>query len=509
VQRASRSMAQWWIAAVALAITGLIAPSPADAFQAPARPEPRIPGAVTRPPDGIGPGAPFDVAAFFAAPPPELNAAPLYLDAFFELDPEMAVCFPPGDEMNQRKEVAWRRNQDLQALFDAFTTDPAAVSGEAIDGLVAEMEPALRKVKIAQGRPRCVFETGMGFGNPAPHVLAARWFLRLMVLKTRRSLDRGDVDATLADIEILLRLARDLRPRGSIISQVGAILLIHDVTNSIVPALLSSPAFRDDHARRLLDLLVRHEAASVDGYQQAMRHEYLALRKSLPDVAKEPHMVGQALLGDAPRIHELYEKILKEPRKTREAVGDFLAKRDEPNEGSVFGRLLEEELKTRPAVIAEVNTRIDPYFRDILSFDRPLSQWPDQRLDPARVVDGTLYSRVLEVLMPPAKATAETQARAELAPRAAECLIALKLWKSRSKELPPDLETVVKAAGLPRVPIDPYSGQPLRMAIIDGEPVIYSIGKDGRDDGGRIDSNADRKPGDQTFRLPAVKERKP
>ena len=47
------------------------------------------------------------------------------------------------------------------------------------------------------------------------------------------------------------------------------------------------------------------------------------------------------------------------------------------------------------------------------------------------------------------------------------------------------------------------------MAIIDGEPIIYSIGKDGRDDGGRIDSDSDRNPGDQTFRLPAVQERKP
>jgi len=54
------------------------------------------------------------------------------------------------------------------------------------------------------------------------------------------------------------------------------------------------------------------------------------------------------------------------------------------------------------------------------------------------------------------------------------------------------------------VPIDPYSGKPLRMAIVDGEPVIYSIGKDGRDDGGRIDSRGDRSPGDQVFRLPPV-----
>jgi hypothetical protein len=156
-----------------------------------------------------------------------------------------------------------------------------------------------------------------------------------------------------------------------------------------------------------------------------------------------------------------------------------------------------------------VNGRVDDLFRDVLAFDGPASQWPRQRLDPARVGDGTLYSRAAAILMPPAQAMAQIQARAELAPRAAECLVALRLWKSRSKQAPSDLETVVKAAGLPRVPIDPYSGKSLRMAIIDGEPVIYSIGRDGRDDGGRIDSDADRKPGDQTFRLPAIAKRKP
>ena len=33
-------------------------------------------------------------------------------------------------------------------------------------------------------------------------------------------------------------------------------------------------------------------------------------------------------------------------------------------------------------------------------------------------------------------------------------------------------------------PIDPFDGQPLRMIQRDGELVLYSIGKDGRDDGG-------------------------
>ena len=88
-----------------------------------------------------------------------------------------------------------------------------------------------------------------------------------------------------------------------------------------------------------------------------------------------------------PRIEEVTDGILKEPRKARERIDEFLANRDEPDEGAGFGRRLEQELKTRPAVITEMNNRIHRHFRDVLAFDGPLAQWPTQRLDPARVSD--------------------------------------------------------------------------------------------------------------------------
>jgi hypothetical protein len=47
-----------------------------------------------------------------------------------------------------------------------------------------------------------------------------------------------------------------------------------------------------------------------------------------------------------------------------------------------------------------------------------------------------------------------------------------------------------------------------RWILTNGEPVVYSVGKDGRDDGGRVDSDFDQKPGDHTFRLPAIEKRK-
>ncbi len=54
------------------------------AAQGPERTYPSLIGAVKKPPAWLGKEVPFDVAAYFAAPPPGQNAAPLYLDAIFE-----------------------------------------------------------------------------------------------------------------------------------------------------------------------------------------------------------------------------------------------------------------------------------------------------------------------------------------------------------------------------------------------------------------------------------------
>ena len=59
---------------------------------------------------------------------------------------------------------------------------------------------------------------------------------------------------------------------------------------------------------------------------------------------------------------------------------------------------------------------------------------------------------------------------------------------------------------MPGVPVDPFSGLPLKMAMISGEPVIYSVGSDGVDDHGLKDADLGRKPeGDFLFRLPKRK----
>ena len=68
-------------------------------------------------------------------------------------------------------------------------------------------------------------------------------------------------------------------------------------------------------------------------------------------------------------------------------------------------------------------------------------------------------------------------------------LVAVRSWQlAHGRSVPPSLEAAVKEAGLKSVPVDPYDEQPIRFAIVDGQPTVYAVGRDGRDDGGKIDS---------------------
>jgi hypothetical protein len=50
------------------------------------------------------------------------------------------------------------------------------------------------------------------------------------------------------------------------------------------------------------------------------------------------------------------------------------------------------------------------------------------------------------------------------------------------------------------VPVDRFDGQPLRYRLVNGAPLIYSIGMDGDDDGGRVPEGRDAATANRTAR---------
>jgi hypothetical protein len=62
--------------------------------------------------------------------------------------------------------------------------------------------------------------------------------------------------------------------------------------------------------------------------------------------------------------------------------------------------------------------------------------------------------------------------------------IALELWHRRHDRWPATLDELVPSL-LPAVPVDRVDGKPLRYVVHEGRPMLYSVGEDGHDDGGR------------------------
>ena len=84
-------------------------------------------------------------------------------------------------------------------------------------------------------------------------------------------------------------------------------------------------------------------------------------------------------------------------------------KRDANTEGLAL--YFQLQLMLKPIAVAELNARIDEYFRELLAFDRPLTQWPREQLHPKRIWDAGLPREMAVILLPSGESLALFQAR--------------------------------------------------------------------------------------------------
>ena len=169
-----------------------------------------------------------------------------------------------------------------------------------------------------------------------------------------------------------------------------------------------------------------------------------------------------------------------------------------------------ESRKTPPAQVRQTNRDLSQFYGDLLKLNKlPYAA----RLVKAESIKPAYGSYVLSqlatLMIPAVPSFIRSESRGAAVLRASECLIAVRHWQLRHRGNPPEMATAIQGSSLKAVPIDPYDGKPMRLTQIDGQPVVYSVGRDGKDDGGRIDSDRDQRPsGDLIFRLPSAQPRR-
>ncbi len=463
--------------------------------------EPRLPDAVTSCPAWLKSGAPFDMAAFFAEPPAGKNAAPLYFPAFAEFGPEVDACLPPPEKGPGRIPEAADRAKRINELYGAMEKTPESLDRKALDALIAELNDGYRKLAGAQRRPECVFAAGLSTQALLPHGQAARTVARAISLRIFRDAEKGNLERAIPDLAMILRLSRDLRPRGYAIMQLVSGAIDGVAFLQSLPAILRSPKLKVDHCDRLIALLREHDAG-LDRFVTGSKAEYVMQRAFLR--ACQEKRLAQAGPDGRP-----VDKLLSITDAARLVVTTVeMGSRDQVKLGQDTAAGVEVLLrahtpswpKERRALdeIAKAMTAPGP----VLYADR-VAQFEALK---AKHLGGRIPDSlwVAQACVPPYDTQANSIARVDAYGRASLGLVAIRRWQlAHGGESPASFEAACKEAGLPAVPVDPFSLAPMKAAVIDGRPVVYSIGPDGVDDKGRNDSDLGRRPqGDLVFRLP-------
>ena len=441
-----------------------------------------LPGAVTEPPEWLLDDAPFDVAKYFEAPTPEENAAPLYIDALFEFEFDMADCFS-DPERQRRGEIVQMRQGQFNDMYTSWKNDPSSVDGAAIDTMLAEYDVGFQKLALAQRRPHCAFQAGINVMALLPHASAATNVCHVARMQAVRDLSRRDLDGAISRLETVLRLSRDLRPRGQLVSQLVSIAIDRMVSLDVIPKILAMPGITTQQCDRLVAML-RENEYGTGVFQEGLQADYIMVRSFLFDVE---HRTG-IFNSDTPIGRQIAEFAVmagiaepNEQEKLTRGYGVLVDKIDFPEELNALTRFYQATLDSRAAPL---RTRQEQFLQLIRAAEE----------------EGRLFTLVLASY----DSFMDAVSRGRTQHGGTMCLIALCRWQLENDGPPTDLATMAKAAGLESVPIDPYSGEPMKMTTIDGRPVIHSIGPDEKDDQGRVEFDPDtpESGGDILFRLP-------
>jgi hypothetical protein len=102
---------------------------------------------------------------------------------------------------------------------------------------------------------------------------------------------------------------------------------------------------------------------------------------------------------------------------------------------------------------------------------------------------------LVRLLIPAMAKVGEASQRGLAQTRCGIVLLAAERYRREHRNWPASLPALVEAGYLREVPTDPYDGKPLRLRRVADGLVVYTVGPDGKDDGGKLDPKGQYPPG--------------
>jgi hypothetical protein len=307
------------------------------------------------------------------------------------------------------------------------------------------------------------------------------WSLkRLLTADARHALETSNSQRFLDDVQALLGLAGQLRGELRFwVVDIFSMSCFQDALKLVDQALAQQPILLDDDA-------LRDMAHRIAGYAgtESIEPSYDFERAMLLDLMQRVYsddgrgdgVLTREGLGFLQGVRGLFEiwtldrhEVYPPRRLDSLAIGPALAAWA-PSRRTMTGLLMEN------------------FDRAIREFQRPLWQWTDTGF--VRDVSGRdrpAIDRAGYLPLAPLASMPSFYFRSEMV--AAErdktlVALALVLYQRQHGAWPERLEQLVPAL-LPVVPPDRFTGEPLVYRLVNGHPLLYSVGPNRRDDGGQ------------------------
>jgi hypothetical protein len=437
-----------------------------------------------------------DYAAELNAPitmiPESDRALPLYQELFrVRADLPKDAPFPPEVIEGRRYDGAYPGDPEWPAAEAYLAQNTRAIELARS----AATKPALGNLlnsidgwdSSASGGPSSGVMKNSLYETVLPHISITRHAARLLAMTAAQAAARGDGARAIGDCIAILRIANHSEENGFLIGQ-----LVRQAIDSL--------------ALSTVGWIAAHHPSSLDDAQW---------RELAHTIAAELSDDETRLRFDVERagFDDLLQRVYSDDgrgngRLTREGVEAIMSmdtnRTGFDRAGAAFlGPALSGFGAGRKLVKAEYDALLDAAQ---LESDKPLrEQNPaaferrfDERVGGA--VNGVRYIMV-RLMTPAFSRTADGPERTRQHRDAVLTAIALVLHHRRTGAYPASLDEVVPAL-LPALPMDRYSGQPMKYMLRDGAPVLYSVGVNKIDDGGVPGGDRTRRNPDGSETIP-------
>jgi hypothetical protein len=377
--------------------------------------------------------------------------------------------------------VGWQQPEIVSLQYSDFVTN----TWDDIELALQSQASTFDLIQQASERPQLVFELDytQGLQAPLPHLAKAEEAALLFSPAALDALHRGDSAGAVTNIHTILALLNAWK-EPFLISQLVRIAMAQ-IAMSDQWELLQSTKLSDEQLAML-----QRDWMDMD-FVQSMENAFLMeriiacsgiqnLRGSNSPFLRYSGMYGSSsgIGSSGDWLEDLKDVGRSAKRKTSETL--WRVSWSYSDELSI--------LKGDQVLIEAIRqVQTNGYFKNglaerdrklaALGMNQPGTNWLRDELDdefPVIVVDSVLeLSRSFDRLL-----------TMEAARHMAITSIALKRYQLRHAKLPADLNALVPEF-LPQVPRDPVDGHPLRYQVTsDNSFLLYSIGKDGVDNGG-------------------------